>query len=96
MANVELNVPNTPNTVFRLASITKQFTATAIMMLQERGKLNVNDPFCKYLTDCPAAWQPITIRQLMTMTSGIPGVTATELGPAPGFARSMGAMARSD
>jgi CubicO group peptidase (beta-lactamase class C family) len=85
MANVELDVPNTPNTVFRLASITKQFTAVAIMMLQERGKLSVNDPFCKYLTDCPAAWQPITIRHLLTMTSGIPGVTATELGPLRGL-----------
>jgi len=85
MANVELDVPNKPNTVFRLASITKQFTAAAIMMLQERGKLNVNDPFCKYLTDCPAAWQPITIRQLLTMTSGIPNVTAMELGPLRGL-----------
>jgi len=71
--------------VFRLASITKQFTATAILMLQERGKLNVNDPFCKYLTDCPAAWQPITIRQLLTMTSGIPGVSAMEAGPLQGL-----------
>ena len=85
MANVELDVPNTPNTVFRLASITKQFTATAIMMLQERGKLNVNDPFCKYLTDCPAAWQPITIRHLLTMTSGIPGATVIEIGPLRGL-----------
>ncbi len=85
MANVELDVPNTPKTVFRLASITKQFTATAIMMLQERGKLNVNDPFCKYLTDCPPVWQPITIRHLLTMTSGIPGVTALELGPLRGL-----------
>lgn len=75
MANVELDMPNTLNTVFRLASITKQFTATAIMMLQERGKLNANDPFCKYLTDCPAAWQPITIRHLLTMTGGIPNLT---------------------
>src|SRR5687767_10872501 len=72
LANVELDVPNTPQTVFRLASITKQFTAASVMMLQERGKLNVNDPFCKYLTDCPPAWQPITIRHLLTMTSGIP------------------------
>jgi CubicO group peptidase (beta-lactamase class C family) len=85
MANVELDAPNTPNTVFRLASITKQFTATAIMMLQERGKLNVNDPFCKYLTDCPPAWQPVTIRHLLTMTSGIQGVTAMELGPLRGL-----------
>lgn len=85
MANVELDVPNTPNTVFRLASLTKQFTAAGVMMLQERGKLNVNDSFCKYLTDCPQAWQPITIRHLLTMTSGIPGATAMELGPLQGL-----------
>ena len=71
MANYELNVPNTPQTVFRIASLTKQFTAMAIMQLQERGKLNVNDPICKYLEDCPAAWEPITIRHLLTHTSGI-------------------------
>ncbi len=72
MANYELDVPNTPQTVFRLGSITKQFTATAIMMLKERGKLSVNDPICKHLSDCPATWQPITIRNLLTHTSGIP------------------------
>ena len=44
MANIELGVPNTPQTVFRLGSVTKQFTAMAIMMLQERGKLRVSDP----------------------------------------------------
>jgi CubicO group peptidase (beta-lactamase class C family) len=85
MANVELDVPNTPDTVFRLASLTKQFTAAAIMMLQERGKLSVNDPICKHLTDCPAAWQPITIRHLLTMTSGIPNLTALDLGPLQGL-----------
>lgn len=76
MANVELDVPNTPQTVFRLGSITKQFTAMAIMMLQERGKLNVNDPACKYLTDCPAAWQPITVKNLLTHTAGVPNYTS--------------------
>lgn len=85
MANIEHDAPNTPNTVFRLASVSKQFTATAIMMLQERGKLNVNDPACKYLPDCPPAWQPITIRHLLTMTHGIAGVTALELGPLRGL-----------
>lgn len=80
MANVELDVPNTPKTVFRLASVTKQFTAAAIYMLQERGKLNIDDPICKHLSDCPAAWQPITIRHLLTMTSGLPAVTARDLG----------------
>jgi CubicO group peptidase (beta-lactamase class C family) len=76
LANVELNVPNTPQTVFRLASLTKQFTAVAIMMLQERGKLNTGDSVCKYLDNCPAAWQPITIRHLLTHTSGIPNYTS--------------------
>ena len=75
MANVELDVPNQPQTVFRLGSVTKQFTATAIMLLQERGKLNVNDAACKYLENCPAAWQPITIKNLLTHTAGVPNYT---------------------
>jgi CubicO group peptidase (beta-lactamase class C family) len=85
MANVEWHAPNTPKTVFRLASLSKQFTTAAIMLLQERGKLSIHDPFCKHLTNCPEAWRPITIRQLMTMTHGIPGVTALELGPLRGL-----------
>jgi CubicO group peptidase (beta-lactamase class C family) len=85
LANVEHDVPNTPQTVYRLGSLTTQFTAVAIMMLQEQGKLNVNDPFCRYLADCPPAWQPITIRQLLTMTSGIVGVHGVALGPLRGF-----------
>jgi len=68
-------VPNSPQTVFRLGSVTKQFTAMAIMMLAERGKLNVNDPACKYVTDCLAAWQPITIKNLLTHTAGVPKYT---------------------
>ncbi len=75
MANVELDVPNSPQTVFRLGSVTKQFTAMAIMLLQERGKLSVNDPICKHLTDCPAAWQPITVKNLLTHTAGVPNYT---------------------
>lgn len=75
LANVELNVANTPQTVFRLGSVTKQFTGTAIAMLQERGKLNVNDSTCKYLENCPAAWQPITIKNLLTHTGGVPNYT---------------------
>lgn len=76
MANYELSVPNTPQTVFRIASLTKQFTAMAIMQLQERRILNVNDAICRYLDDCPSAWQPITIRQLLTHTSGIPNYSS--------------------
>lgn len=80
MANIEFDAPNNPQTVFRLASVSKQFTAAAIMILQERGKLNTSDLACKYLTECPTAWQPITIRHLLTMTHGIPNITALEIG----------------
>ena len=73
MANQELKVPNTPRTLFQLGSVSKQFTAMAIMQLKERGKLNVNDPICRFLDDCPPAWKPITIHQLLTHTSGIVG-----------------------
>jgi CubicO group peptidase (beta-lactamase class C family) len=76
MANVELGVPNTPQTVFRLGSITKQFTGTAIAILQERGKLSVGDSVCKYFENCPAAWKPVTVKHLLTHTSGIPNYTS--------------------
>jgi len=75
LANIENDVSNTPQTVFRLGSVTKQFTAMAILLLQERGKLSVNDPICKYLSDCPQTWQPITIKNLLTHTAGIPNYT---------------------
>ena len=75
MANLEHDVPNTPQTKFRLGSITKQFTAMAILMLQEQGQLNVQDPVCDYISDCPETWQPITIHQLLTHSSGIPNHT---------------------
>ena len=83
MANIEHAVPNTPQTVFRLGSITKQFTAMAIVMLQEQGKLNVNDPICKHLPECPAAWQPITVKNLLTHTAGLPNYTGF-----PNFAKT--------
>ena len=75
-ANLEWDVPNTPNTKFRLGSITKQFTAASILLLEERGKLSVNDPVKKYLPDAPAAWDKITIFNLLTHTSGIPNFTS--------------------
>ena len=76
LANVELDVPNTPQTKFRLGSITKQFTATAILLLQERGKLSVGDPICKYIDTCPAAWSEVTIHHLLSHTGGIPNFTS--------------------
>lgn len=76
MANLEDETPNTPQTKFRLGSLTKQFTAAAILLLQEKGKLSVQDGVCKYVENCPAAWQPITIHHLLTHTSGIPNMTS--------------------
>src|SRR5258706_11775516 len=61
MASVELDVPNGPGTKFRLGSITKQFTSTAILQLEEQGKLSVTDTACKYLPECPETWKSITI-----------------------------------
>lgn len=75
MANLEHDVPNTPQTKFRLGSITKQFTAMAVLILQEQGQLDVQDPVCDYISDCPEAWQAVTIHHLLTHTSGIPNYT---------------------
>jgi len=75
LANVELDVPNTPKTKFRLGSITKQFTAATVLLLQERGKLSVQDLVCKYVDNCPAAWSEITIHHLLSHTGGIPNFT---------------------
>lgn len=88
MANIELDVPNTPDTKFRLGSITKQFTATSIMQLQEQGKLSVNDLACKYVDGCPDPWKTITIHQLLTHTSGIPSYTSAEFMKAPEHVRT--------
>ncbi len=74
-ANVEHQVPNTPRTKFRLGSITKQFTAMAILILQERGKLKVEDPVGKYFDDAPKAWEGVTIQHLLTHTGGVPSYT---------------------
>jgi CubicO group peptidase (beta-lactamase class C family) len=76
MANIELDVPNAPDTKFRLGSITKQFTATAILQLAAQGKLSVDDKASKYIANAPDAWKDITIHHLLTHTSGIPNYTA--------------------
>ncbi len=75
MANLELGVPSSPEMVFELGSVTKQFTAAAILLLQERGKLSVTDDIGKYLPDFPTHGQTITIEHLLTHTSGIPSYT---------------------
>jgi len=74
-ANLEWNIPNSPATKFRLGSITKQFTAASILLLEERGKLKTDDPVKKFMPDAPAAWDKVTIFHLLTHTSGIPSFT---------------------
>jgi CubicO group peptidase (beta-lactamase class C family) len=75
LANREHGVPHSHLTKFRLASVSKQFTGTAIMMLQQRGKLRVQDTIGAHLADCPATWAEVTIHHLLSHTSGIPNQT---------------------
>ena len=75
MASLEWGIPNTPETKFRLGSLTKQFTATLVLLLQQDGKLNIADPVSKYLPDAPKAWEKITVAELLGHTSGIPNFT---------------------
>ena len=78
-ADWDHGTPNTPHTRFYLGSTTKQFTAMAILILQQRGKLHVHDRLCTYLANCPEAWQPLTIHELLTHTSGIPQLDDSRL-----------------
>jgi CubicO group peptidase (beta-lactamase class C family) len=84
MANLELGVPNSPSTKFRIGSITKQFTAMGILILQDRGRLRVEDRFGDHVPDVPESWRDLTIHQLLTHTSGI--MHSWDL---PGFAETM-------
>src|SRR5512139_3252362 len=71
LADRAREIPNTPQTRFHLASMSKQFTAMAILILQSQGRLNVQDPICNHMVICPEAWQDITIHHLLTHTSGL-------------------------
>jgi len=71
MADLEWSIPNSPTTRFNIASMTKQFTAAAILLLEDRGKLKTSDLVKKYLPDAPASWDNVTIYHLLTHTSGI-------------------------
>lgn len=75
LANVELAVPATPEHVFRIGSTTKLFTATAIMLLVDEGKLALDAPIGRYLPDVPAHWDKVTVEHLLTHTSGIPNLS---------------------
>ena len=77
LADVEHGVPVTADTVFQLASVTKQFTAAAVMLLVEDGKLSLEDAVSKHVDDLPEAWRKVTVRQLLNHTSGIPNYTSS-------------------
>src|SRR5688500_7853537 len=64
-ADLEHEVPATAQTVYRIGSVTKQFTAAAVMQLVEQGKVRLTDSIAAYVPDLPAAWRPVTIRQLL-------------------------------
>jgi CubicO group peptidase (beta-lactamase class C family) len=70
LANVELQVPVKPETIFQSGSVGKQFTATAVMLLVEEGKIGLNDPLAKYFPDAPPSWKNVTIRELLSHTGG--------------------------
>src|SRR6185436_13597605 len=76
LANVEWNVPSSPSTRFKVASITKQFTAAAILLLEERGRLKIDDLVKMHLPEAPATWDRITLFHLLTHTAGFPGLLA--------------------
>jgi CubicO group peptidase (beta-lactamase class C family) len=81
-ADAEWSIPNSPSTRFAIASITKEFTAASILLLEERGKLKTDDLVKRYLPEAPASWDKITIYNLLTHTSGIPDAAVQyESGP---------------
>jgi CubicO group peptidase (beta-lactamase class C family) len=80
LSHREEDVTVTPRTRFLIGSVTKQMTAAAVLMLQDRGRLNVHDPVCRHVSRCSAAWAPVTIHHLLTHTSGIPDIFALGFG----------------
>ena len=78
-ANVEHKVPVTPETIFQSGSVGKQFTSAAVMLLVEDGRIALTDPVMKFFPQAPAGWKSITIRHLLTHTSGLPDYTTGTL-----------------
>ena len=70
LSNLELNVPAKPETIFQSGSVGKQFTATAVMMLVEAGKVGLEDPLTIYFPEAPSSWKQVTVRELLSHTAG--------------------------
>jgi CubicO group peptidase (beta-lactamase class C family) len=87
LASHEFDVPNTPKTKFYVGSVTKQFTAAAIMLLEDRGKLKVTDSLKSHLPNCPDAWAEITLHHLLSHTAGLPRLTVQAMSDVSGFTR---------
>ena len=83
-ADLEWEVPHIPQSVFRIGSITKQFTAVGILQLAQKGALKPEDAVTKYVQDLPKSWNAVTLHQLLTHSSGIPNYTSI-----PAFGRQV-------
>ncbi len=79
LADVEHNVPVTSGTIFQSGSVGKQFTAVAVMLQVEDGKLSLDDSIATYFPDSPPGWRSVRVRNLLTHTSGIPDFTQNDL-----------------
>lgn len=82
LANVEIGVPVTAETVFQWGSVSKTFTAAAVLLLAQEGRLTIEDRLDAHLTNLPPAWRPLTLRQLLNHTSGLKNYTDL-----PGFGK---------
>jgi D-alanyl-D-alanine carboxypeptidase len=80
LASLELDAPATPQTVYEIGSISKQFAADAILLLAEEGKLRLDDPISKYLDPAPPSWAAITLRHILTHTSGLADFDTGDIG----------------
>lgn len=78
LANLEWKIPTTTDTVFEIGSMTKQFTAAGILLLAQQGKLSVDDKLSQHIHDTPPSWSGITLRQLLTHTSGLRNYTGLD------------------
>lgn len=76
LADLEAGAPVEVNSRFRLASVSKQITAAAILRLQDQGVLSVDDPLCRWIQPCAEAWAPIRLRHLLSHTAGVPDLMA--------------------